>query len=105
MELQLADDPDRRRYEATSGSDVVAAVYYRLGEGVIEFTHTETVPAVEGKGVASRLVRYALDDVRARGLAVLPYCPYVRGWVKRHPEYVDLVPPDRRADFELAPTG
>jgi uncharacterized protein len=103
MELELADNPDRKRYEARSGSDVVASTYYRLGDGAVEFTHTETVPEAEGKGIASRLVRYALDDVRGRGLAVLPYCPYVRGWIGRHPEYVDLVPAERRDDFELAP--
>jgi uncharacterized protein len=58
---------------------------------VIVLVHTEVVPAVEGRGVASRLVSAALDDIRARGLRVVPICPFVRHYLGRHPEYGDLL--------------
>jgi uncharacterized protein len=45
----------------------------------------------EGQGVGSAIARYALDDARARGLSVRPLCPYIRGWLERHPEYGDLI--------------
>ena len=44
---------------------------------------------------------YALDDARARGLAVIPYCPFINEWLKRHPSYTDLVPADERERFGL----
>ena len=47
------------------------------------------------------LVRGALDAVKADGLAVLPYCPFVRGYIARHPEYLSLVPASERAEFGL----
>lgn len=53
--------------------------------------HTEVPEALEGRGIAGRIVRFALDDVRARGLKAVPRCPYVAGYISRHPEYQDLV--------------
>ncbi|MFD5436489.1 GNAT family N-acetyltransferase [Kitasatospora sp. NPDC127067] len=47
------------------------------------------------------LARGALDDARARGLHVLPYCPFIRGWIRKHPEYADLVPEASRARLGL----
>jgi predicted GNAT family acetyltransferase len=55
------------------------------------FTHTEVQPEAEGKGVASELIRRALDDVRRRGLSAVPLCPFVRAFIARHPDYQDLV--------------
>jgi hypothetical protein len=46
-------------------------------------------------------VRYSLDDTRKRGVAVLPFCPYINSWIKKHPEYTDLVPDTSRGDFGL----
>ena len=57
---------------------------------MVVFTHTEVLPAHEGEGVGSTLVRHALDDVRSRGLKALAVCPFVLGWIRRHPEYADL---------------
>ena len=53
--------------------------------------HTDVAPKWEGKGVGSTLVQGALDDVRARGLKVQPICPFVAAYIRRHPEYQDLV--------------
>ncbi|HEY3259270.1 MAG TPA: GNAT family N-acetyltransferase, partial [Pseudonocardiaceae bacterium] len=59
-------------------------------------------PEFGGRGLAGQLVQHALDDTRRRGLAVLPFCPYVRGFIARHPEYVDLVPQAQRDRFGLS---
>lgn len=71
----------------------------------IAFTHTEIDERFAGQGLGSVLVRAALDAVRERGLPVLPFCPFVRRFVARHPEYVDLVPAGQRARFGLEPAG
>jgi uncharacterized protein len=91
MELTVRDAPEEHRYEIRDGDRVLGlAAYQRAGDKVV-FTHTEIDPTAEGDGLGSRLVRGALDDVRARGLRVLPRCPFVRGWIQRHAEYADLV--------------
>jgi hypothetical protein len=64
---------------------------YTCSEGAVTFTHTEIEPAFEGKGLAGRLIKAALDDVRQRQLQAVPLCPFVAAFVRRHPEYRDLV--------------
>jgi predicted GNAT family acetyltransferase len=88
-------DPGRRR----------ARRLYRVSPptGAIAFTHTLIDPRFEGQGLASRLVRTALSEARSARLAVLPFCPFVRGYIADHSaEYLDLVPGDLRDTFELA---
>ena len=65
------------------------------------FTHTEIDPAFGGRGLASILIKAALDEMRARGIAVLPQCPFVRRYISRHLDYLDLVPAAERARFDL----
>ena len=97
----VADNPSASRYELRIGADLAGFVEYKLRQHdtVISLVHTEIEPAFQGKGLATHLARYSLDDARKRGLAVLPFCPYINSWIKKHPEYTDLVPADRRADF------
>ena len=91
MELTVTDVPEAGRYEVRDGDRVLGlAAYQRRGEQVV-FTHTEVDPDAEGGGVGSTLVRGALDDVRAHGRRVVPLCPFVRGYIERHPDYADLV--------------
>ena len=80
------------RYEAHLPDDALArADYIRLTRKII-FTHTEVPEAYEGQGVAEKLVRAALDDVRAQGdVKVVALCPFVKLFLARHPEYQDLV--------------
>jgi uncharacterized protein len=66
---------------------------YRLVDGVMWLTHTETPPTLQGRGLAAQVVRAALDHARARGLKVRPACSYVRTYLRRHPETHDLVAP------------
>ncbi|MFG3498240.1 GNAT family N-acetyltransferase [Streptomyces sp. NPDC047928] len=104
MESRVVDRPDRSRYEILSGEaggETAGFADYLLGPGEISFVHTETDPRFAGQGLGGRLARGALDGARARGLQVLPYCPFIRGWIGKHPEYVDLVPEARRAEFGL----
>jgi predicted GNAT family acetyltransferase len=87
----VTDDPDRHRYVITvDGVERGAAVYRRFDERWL-FVHTEIDPAFDGRGLGSRLARAALDDVAARGGRVVPLCPFIAGWIERHPEYDALV--------------
>jgi predicted GNAT family acetyltransferase len=101
-DLILANDTARERYEARLGGRVVGYAEYRPLSGAILFTHTEVDERMEGQGVASQLIRYALDDVRSRGLLVIPMCPFVSAFIQRHPgEYLELVHPQHRRIFGL----
>ncbi|GAB3444853.1 GNAT family N-acetyltransferase [Streptomonospora sediminis] len=91
MDLEVTDVPARKRYEARTGGTVAGFAEYQLTDELAVLTHTEVDPGYEGQGVGGELVRGALDDVRRRGLAVLPVCPFVKGWIERHPDYTDLV--------------
>jgi hypothetical protein len=82
---------DVSRYEITVDDELAGFSTFRLDGDVITFVHTETESQFEGHGVASKLIREALDDVRARGLRVIPRCPFVRRFVADHAEYQDLL--------------
>ena len=98
----VTDHPERARYELEVDGGRVGLVTYRMRHGVVELLHTEVDPDHQGEGLAAVLVRAALDDARARGLQVLPFCPYVARYVDGHrDEYLDLVPEARRAEFGL----
>jgi predicted GNAT family acetyltransferase len=71
--------------------ELAGAAYYELDEKRIVFTHTEVDDRFEGHGVGSTLARFALDDVRAEGThRVVPRCPFIKGWIDKHPDYADL---------------
>jgi uncharacterized protein len=96
----VTDNPAASRYELHVGSELAGFVDYRRDrEGVISLVHTQVEPAFQGEHLATHLARFSLDDARARRLAVLPFCPYITSWIKKHPDYVDLIPEDRRGDF------
>ena len=91
-ELDLARDDSNQRYTGSVAGEVAALAAFMTADRLVVFTHTETDPAFEGQGVASQLVAWALDDVRSRGLKVLPLCPFVKGYIGKHAdEYGDLV--------------
>lgn len=100
-EYQIADDPQARRFEIRDGDELVGFVEYHLHADEIALLHTEIATRFEGRGLAGELTRHVLDDARRRGRLVLPYCPYIRTWIARHPDYVDLVPETYRARFDL----
>ncbi|MFD0366629.1 GNAT family N-acetyltransferase [Streptomyces sp. NPDC127114] len=113
-QAQVIDRPEKSRYEILAhahagvgadahddGTETAGFAEYHLSEGEIAFIHTEIDPRFGGRGLGGLLARGALDDARARGLRVLPYCPFIRGWIGKHPEYADLVPEARRARLGL----
>lgn len=96
METTVRDNPEESRYEIRDGDRVLGfAAYERRGDTLV-FTHTEVDPDAGQDGLGSTLVRAALDDVRSKGVKIVPLCPFVRGWIDRHQEYADLVAPSRR---------
>ncbi len=97
----MVDRPEKHRFEILADGAVAGFAAYRLREGEVTFTHTEVDGAYEGKGLGSILVRHALDAARERGLAVRPACPFVRDWIARHADYVDLVPAAERERYDL----
>ena len=92
----VANNETAQRYEARVDGHLAVITYQRLGDRIV-FIHTEVPEDLEGRGIASKMAQFALDDARAQGLAVIPRCPFVAGYIRRHPEYADLVPPGDRA--------
>jgi predicted GNAT family acetyltransferase len=98
---RVIDNPEEQRFEVLLGDEVAGFLQYKARPGLIALNHTEVDGRFEGQGLGSRLIAFALDDARTRGLAVLPFCPFVDEYIQRHREYVDLVPEDQRAAFDL----
>jgi uncharacterized protein len=69
----------------------LAAAFYKIDGNVITFIHTEVPPELGGRGVGSKLVQGALDQVRSSGMKVIADCPFVKAWIGKHPEYKDLL--------------
>ncbi len=90
-DLEVVDNAADQRFEARLDEKPAGLIDYLPQDGWIIFDHTEVFPEFEGRGVGSRLAKAALDDARARGLKVNPQCPFVTSYIKRHPEYRDLV--------------
>jgi predicted GNAT family acetyltransferase len=90
-EILVRDAPDRSRFEITVDGKLAGFAEYRSRPGRIVFTHTEVDDAYQGQGLASRLIRAALDRARRGTLVVTPLCPYVAAFIRRHPDYLDLV--------------
>jgi predicted GNAT family acetyltransferase len=99
--IAVSDRARQERYEIRVAGELAGFVQYRAKPGLIAFIHTEVDDRFEGQGLGSKLIAFALADARERGLAVLPFCPFVNGYIQRHREYVDLVPEERRAAFDL----
>ena len=90
-EAQVVNNADASRYEVSLDGKPAGFAAYRLKDRRVIFTHTEVDFAFEGHGIGSTLARYALDDVRERGLQAVTLCPFIAAYIERHPEYQDLV--------------
>jgi uncharacterized protein len=87
----ITDAPERGRYEAHLDGELAGILQYIVKYGRIALIHTEVSPAHQGRGVASALARFALDDARRRDLKVIVNCPYVQDYVARHPDDDDII--------------
>jgi predicted GNAT family acetyltransferase len=101
--LPVRDNPDRRRFEIDLGDASLAIAEYTLPAGKIMFTHTEVPEAHEGKGIGTRLIRFALDAARERGLKVIPICPFFAAYMRKNADVQDLLDPAWRIKFGLQP--
>lgn len=88
--IEVRDNPQRSRYEISVDGEVIGFVEYTRKDDVVTLTHTEVGEERRERGVASQLVREALDDVRARKLGLDAQCEFVKRFVERNPEYADL---------------
>ena len=92
VDVSVTDNEHLHRYQATADGKPAGFIAYRVRpDGVRVMLHTEVDPAFEGKGVGGRLVSQALDAERAAGRKIEVVCPFVAAYLRRHPEYADLV--------------
>lgn len=93
--LKFRNNRTAFRYEALDGDDLVSQIDYLLEDDVVTITHTGTPPRYRGHGLAARLTKFALDDIQAAGLKIVPLCSFTTSFVAEHPEYACLVVPRR----------
>jgi predicted GNAT family acetyltransferase len=91
VRIEIRDDPGNRQYAADVDGRLAGKAEYRLRGETYLFVHTEVDPQYRGLGVANRLARFALDDVRERGRTLVAICPFIAAFIKRHPEYDAIV--------------
>jgi predicted GNAT family acetyltransferase len=96
---QFRDNAAESRYELNTDDGLAFMTYRESPRGHRILVHTEVPPALQGRGVGSRLVRAVLDDARARHRPVLPACEFVKSYLQRHPEYNDVLVGPGKADF------
>ena len=99
--VEVRDVRPGRRFVLVVDGALAGTAQYRLEGEDVAILHTELDPAFEGRGLGSAFVREMLRQLADRGVAVLPFCPFVRAYLQRHRELVDLVPAARRAQFGL----
>jgi predicted GNAT family acetyltransferase len=91
--VELTKNEARSRYELAMGGRVVSLATYYERKGVVVIPHTETLPEMQGRGLAGTLVKFALDDIAAAGRQVDPACPFVEDYIRLHSEYEALRAP------------
>jgi predicted GNAT family acetyltransferase len=89
--ITVAREADKHRYELRDGEDVIGVLTYRLPDDQhVDLVHTEVDEAYGGRGLAGKLVAFAIADISAQGRRIIPHCPYVQSWLKKHPGYGDI---------------
>jgi uncharacterized protein len=89
-EIVIVNNPEHHRFE-TRVDGIRAQVAYRLNGDVITFTHTEVPESLSGKGIANKLAVFVLEYAKEHHLGVVPMCPFIAAYIKRHQEYQPLV--------------
>ena len=88
--FSVRDNREELRYELVREGEVLGFLLYRIEPESVVLVHTDVDPAYEGQGLGSVLVKGALDDLRERGVRAVPLCPFVRAYIRRHPEYTPV---------------
>jgi predicted GNAT family acetyltransferase len=102
-ERTVVEDVNLGRFEILVDGRLAAFTQYRIEEpGRYAFIHTRTLPEFAGHGIATALVHEVLERMRAGGFSVLPYCPFVNDYLRRHPQDADLVPASEQRRFGVA---
>jgi hypothetical protein len=99
--IEVVRNDREQRFELLKAGQLVGLIDFKPRSGAVALIHTEIFRDHSGQGLAAVLVEGALEQLDAAGQALLPYCPYVRGYLGKHPEWVRLVPADHRAQFDL----
>ena len=99
----VTENADRHRFEVDLGDGSLAVAEYTLPAGKMMFTHTEVPPEHEGKGIGTLLIEAGLGAARARGLQVIPICPFFAAYIRKHAEVQDLLDPSWRKTLGLPP--
>ena len=97
-QIMVKKNEEAHRYEIHLNGEVAVLTYQRSGKRIV-FMHTGVPPALEGHGLANQLARTALEDARAQKLTIIPLCPFVESYVRRHQEYLSLLDPSDRESF------
>jgi predicted GNAT family acetyltransferase len=96
LDPDITDDRDAHRYALTVDGQTAVVMYNEVGGGLL-ITETLVPVPLEGRGIASRLAKHVLADIRQRGLVVLPTCPFFSAYIQKHPaDYADIVHPSYR---------
>ena len=90
-QISVVDDPEHSRYELRVDGEIAGQLVYRVDGARRTLVHTEIDPAFEGQGLGSNLAAAALDDARQRGFTVVPLCPFVTAYLRRHRDQLDVV--------------
>lgn len=94
--ITVTNNEAAHRYEARVDGALALIQYEQSGNRIV-YLHTEVPEALAGRGIASTLARAALEDARMRHLTVAPVCPFVSGYIQKHPEYLVLVDASHRS--------
>ncbi len=100
MTIEVTDAPEAKRFEARVDGKLAGFIQYEMRADAVVLVHTEVLEEYEGKGVGSVLVRRVLDDIRARDGKIIPTCPFVGEYIRRHPDYLNVVATPYRRGLE-----
>ena len=100
LDPDIRDERDAHRYALDVDGETAVVIYNEVAGGLL-ITETLVPQSLEGQGLASRMARHVLADVRARELKILPTCPFFAGYLQKHPEHADVVDARYRAILGL----
>ena len=90
-DYKLIDNEEKHRYEFQIDGKIAEIDYIKSNNGEIYLVHTEVPASLGGKGVGSQLAEKALADIERQGLRLVPLCPFVAGYIYKHPEWKRIV--------------